>query len=199
MKFGSPNKNARAEFTYRLLELLRLHPNGLSEFEIIRALEAEGEPGFDGEKLRDNLTLFQSHFFLFHHLYLLQEELLIQGEAYLEIGPLNTKLHPVSDSSSKRIDQHDRLREYYLQLDNLENTTTEQVEQLLSQFWDRLLKNDKRAEALAVLGLQDPVGWITIKTRYRQLVMRHHPDRGGDLERLQLINAALETLKGTSI
>lgn len=54
-------------------------------------------------------------------------------------------------------------------------------------------------EALALLGLQPPTDFETIKRRYRELAKRHHPDaNGGDKlaeERLKEINQAYNTLK----
>jgi len=54
--------------------------------------------------------------------------------------------------------------------------------------------------ALAVLDLDPPVDFATIKARYKELVKRHHPDaNGGDKsaeERLKIINEAFTVLKG---
>lgn len=54
-------------------------------------------------------------------------------------------------------------------------------------------------EALAVLDLEPPVEFEVIKTRYKQLVKKHHPDaNGGDAqaeERLKVINEAYSVLK----
>lgn len=54
------------------------------------------------------------------------------------------------------------------------------------------------AEALAVLDLEPPVTRDDVRTRYKTLVKRHHPDaNGGDKvaeERLKVINQAYSTL-----
>ncbi len=65
---------------------------------------------------------------------------------------------------------------------------------LVGAFWARLGRRERRAEALAQLGLADPVDDDTVKRAYRRLAMEHHPDRGGDKERLQAINAAARLL-----
>ena len=53
--------------------------------------------------------------------------------------------------------------------------------------------------ALAVLDLEPPVTFDAIKTRYKQLAKRHHPDMNGGClkaeERLKAINEAYTTLK----
>jgi len=89
----------------------------------------------------------------------------------------------------------DPLRDYYLDLANLDATGEAEVERLLADFWQRFAGADERAAALAVLGLADPVDAATIKQRYRELVMRHHPDRGGDTRRLQELNEAMAWLE----
>ena len=181
-------------FEQTLLEVLRHHPAGLSEYELIQALDDFGQPGFDTSTLRENLSLFQTHFFLFHSLYRLRDRLWENKEARLDINALCIQLLPVSDITGVEISEHDPLREYYLNLDNLENTSSDDVARLLAQFWAGFVSNDERREALKELELQDPVDWATIKDQHRRLVMEHHPDRGGDEDRLCAINAAMEVL-----
>ena len=177
-----------------LHRVLRAHPAGLSEYELIKTLEAENETGFSRECLRDNLSLFQTHFLLFHALYHLHEQLWTSQTARLEIHTLCIQLLPFKMATDSQLAEHDPLREYYLDLNNLEKTGVSEVEELLTQFWSRFVGNDDRRQALAELELKDPVDWPTIKTQHRRLAMHHHPDRGGDETRLQAINAAMETL-----
>lgn len=181
-------------FRQHLLEVLRAHPAGISEYDLIKLLEASGQPGFEDGHLRDSLSLFQTHFLLFHNLYRLSEQL-IQGHEYrLEISPLRIQLLPQRETPNAALAGHDPLRAYYLDLDNLENTDATAVEELLTQFWTRFVGNDERRAALETLELKDPADWPAIKQQHRRLVMEHHPDRGGDKERLQAINAAMEVL-----
>ncbi len=53
----------------------------------------------------------------------------------------------------------------------------------------------QRRRALRTLGLADPVEAAAIQYRYRQLAMRHHPDRGGDIEAFIAIQRAMATLR----
>ena len=191
---GAHTTSKQYTFSQQLLAVLRAHPAGISEYELIRALECSGEPGFNAECLRDNLSLFQTHFFLFHSLYQLHEQLWNNAEAHLEIGPLCIRLLPITDSTSTAISGHDTLRDYYLDINNLTDTDANDVELLLGKFWQRFVRNDDRQNALNELELNDPVDWATIKTQHRRLVMQHHPDRGGDEQRLQAINAAMDVL-----
>lgn len=187
---------SRHAFVTRLLEVLCAHPAGLSEYELIRTLETDGQSGFEVGCLRDNLSLFQTHFVLFHTLYRMRGPLWREGRARLDISALRIQLLPVTpeDDTGTTLSKHDPLQDYYLDLDNLKNTDATEVDALLNQFWKRFISNDERREALAILELEDPVGWPAIKTRHRRLAMRHHPDRGGDGQRLQAINAALDIL-----
>jgi len=181
-------------FEQTLLEVLRHHPAGLSEYELIQALDDFGQPGFDASTLRENLSLCQTHFFLFHSLYRLRDRLWESKEARLDINVFCIQLLPVIDKSGTEISDHDPLREYYLNLDNLENTDSDDVTRLLTSFWAGFVTNDQRRSALEALDLKDPVDWATIKNQHRRLVMEHHPDRGGDEERLSAINAAMDVL-----
>lgn len=166
---------------------------GMSEFELIQKLCLEKTTDFIDGELNDNLTLFQSHFLLFHHLYHLQTQLWLEQQGNLEISPLKIRLSDYREGEN-HLQQHDPLRDYYLNTDNLKNTTSEDIDKMLDDFWRRYLSPAERKSALHVLGLQDPVDDKTIKQSYRKLVMEHHPDRGGDKERLQSINEAIRFL-----
>ncbi len=186
--------SAQQLFLQRLLEVLRTHPAGISEYELIRALDSAGETHFGVDCLRDSLSLFQTHFFLFHSLYQLHDQLWRDDGIHLEITPLRIRLLPGNSDSRPVLPTHNPLRDYYLNIDNLKNTDANDVDLLLGKFWQRFARDDERHSALAELGLSDPVDWATIKTRHRRLVMQHHPDRGGDKQRLQAINAAMDML-----
>ncbi len=186
--------SAQQLFLQRLLKVLRVHPTGISEYELIRALGSAGESHFDTDCLRDNLSLFQTHFFLFHNLYQLHDQLWHNDGTHLEISPLCIQLLPAKNTPRPALSVHNPLRDYYLNIDNLNNTDANDIELLLEKFWQRFVHNDDRHNALEELGLNDPVDWPTIKTQHRRLVMEHHPDRGGDKQRLQAINAAMDVL-----
>ena len=118
-----------------------------------------------------------------------------KGKAALDIRCLKIVLPPSPDGTNRLPTIPDLLRAYYLDLTHLEKTGKQEVLELLDTFWLRFARHDRRAEALAALGLADPVDDATIKRRYRELAMEHHPDRGGEIEKLQTINAAMERLE----
>lgn len=177
-----------------LLDILRIHPDGLTEHELIRKL-GKNNPAFGREAFSDELSLFQCHFILYHHLYRLRDALWNERKGELAIHCLKIVLHPFPANVDLLPAQSDPLRDYYLDLTHLENTGKQEVLNMLDTFWLRFVSNGKRTEALAALGLADPVDYPEIKRRYRELAMEHHPDRGGELAKLQAINAAMALLE----
>lgn len=148
---------------------------------------------FQGDR-NDPVILFQQHFILFHCLYRLQQLLLEQGKTSLSISPLNIRLTPAFSSAGQQLASQDPVRDYYLDLSHFEQTGRAEVDALLTQFWTSLARQSRREAALQTLGLHDPVNDTQIRRRYRELVMLHHPDRGGETERLQQLNAAITSL-----
>jgi len=177
-----------------LLAILRAHPDGLSEYDLIRKL-AHDDPAFGPDAYTDELSLFQCHFILFHHLYRLRDDLWNERQGDLAIHCLKIVLRPYSDGVGRLPTTPDPLRAYYLDLSHLEKTGKQEILELLDTFWLRFARLDQRAEALNALGLADPVAYPEIKRRYRELAMEHHPDRGGEMEKLQAINAAMGLLE----
>lgn len=176
-----------------LLDILGKFPEGLSEYDLISQLKIESGDIDIPEYRDDTQALFKLHFLLFHTLYRLRDQLHAEKKGHLELGPLNIRLLPYVKGMTA-ISTHDPLREYYLDLSELESTTEQDVYDMLASFWIKVSKQDGRGDALAQLGLEDPVDDSTIKKRYRELVMEHHPDRGGQKEQLQIINVAVSML-----
>lgn len=177
-----------------LLVALRNAPGGLSEHELFKILANGGDERFEDSVFQQPLALYRAHFVLFHHLYRLQQRLCREGLGQLRISPLCIRLREDAMPAGTALDEPDPLRAYYLDLDNLTDTTGDDVDQMLGRFWAGLTNDQRRQEALAVLGLNDPVEDQQIKRTYRRLAMAHHPDRGGDTARLQALNAAMAVL-----
>ena len=170
-----------------------LHPAGISEYELISTLRARGFFEFLPAPPAPPHQLFRAHFLLFHALYVLKGRLLSSHQGDLAIGALCIARVPWR-SGTRALTPSDPLRDYYLDWKNLDGTTESDVYELIASFWKRLDATDNRDTALATLGLEDPVTDDTIKLTWRRLAMEHHPDRGGDKERLQAINAAVDQL-----
>jgi molecular chaperone DnaJ len=56
-------------------------------------------------------------------------------------------------------------------------------------------RDQDSGDPYAVLGVSAQAGAAEIKAAYRALVKRHHPDAGGDAERILALNAAWELLR----
>nr|CAX83908.1 DnaJ-related protein [uncultured bacterium] len=180
-----------------LHETLIAHPNGLKEYELVQILRALGIEPFAGSNLRDELTLFQVHFLLFHQLYLLQEWLREKQSADLAIHCLEIRLKPWPEGENPaeaEMIPFDPLRAYYLDASRLTTTTKAEVQVMLDWFWRRFVAHEGRAEALKLLDLASDASPETIKSRYRALAKRHHPDAGGDPERFRAIAEAFSCL-----
>ena len=188
----------RRLFQEILLDILRLHPEGLSEYALLQRLRQDSRMSFESERLDSSEDLFRVHFLLFHHLYVLRDELHATQKGELEIQPLNIRWRlPVAEASidtEGALARPDPLADYYRDLTHLATTTGADVDRLLGQFWTRFGRYDRRAEALSVLELDAEADAASIQRQYRRLAMRHHPDRGGDPTRLQAINAAMAIL-----
>ncbi|ADC71002.1 heat shock protein DnaJ domain protein [Thioalkalivibrio sp. K90mix] len=185
---GSPVDAALLE---RVLEAVREYPRGCTEHGLIAQLRDLDVEPFAAARLQEPLSLFQTHFVLFHCLYRLRDQLAGQGE-WLRIHCLDIGVEPlpVVDAGSGLPARGDPLRAYYLDLMRLERMDAAAVEALLGEFWSHLARDQQREQALEVLGLEDPVDAAAIRQQYRRLAQRHHPDRGGDTATLQRINAA---------
>lgn len=186
-------ENASPGFSASVLQILEQHPAGLGEYELMQHLRSAGHLGFLSSAPISPPELFAAHFILFHVLYRMRDDLWAARQAHLDIHTLKIRLTPYC-AGSYGVQVSDPMREYYLDTENLESTTDEEVYRLIDSFWNRMYRDDRRAAALADLGLSDPVDDESIRSAYRRLVQRHHPDRGGDKEKLQTINAAVELL-----
>lgn len=160
---------------------------------MLRLLDERGVWGEEVFNYHDAPALFRRHFILFHALYKLRDELRVAGSGDLCISPLKIAKLPYQPGAGA-LAEPDPLRDYYLDISHLENTSESEIEDMLGRFWTRLHAHDDKQGALRVMQLEEPLDRATIKRRYRKLVMRYHPDRGGDTALLQELNAAVEVL-----
>lgn len=176
-----------------IAQILQRYPEGISEHHLIRELRSESLLEAPAGPRALPIELFRSHFLVFNALYRLRDRWWQAREAHLEVNPLKIRRLPYVVGETA-LGSPDGLREYYLDLANLESTSAVDVSRLLAAFRVQMQRQDGRAGALATLGLADPVDDARIKEVWRRLAMEHHPDRGGDAERLQAINGAVALL-----
>lgn len=198
--------------------LTRQHADGISEFELINHLDQDASTPFFKPDMSDPWALFQVHFWLFHHLYLLKLSLRDEGET-LDIvatrirrfrldsesaansGPHNCDEDAVSGaegSDQTAIGMADPMQAYYLDLDNLEQETPAGVASKLDAFWLRLAEPGQQHVDWQTLGLEPPVSAKELQQQYRRLCQRHHPDRGGSAKQFRAVQAAYARLKPLS-
>ncbi len=184
-----------------VLRLLREQPAGMSEYELLKKIEADGAhfKSARGEKpVHDaQLALFQKHFMIMNALYRLQDSLWHDEQIWLVISPLRIAIEAAANANGRNIAGHadDVLRTYYLDWQQFLATDSAAVAQLLADFWTRYTAHDQRSEALATLQLDSAADWETIKRQYRRLAAASHPDRGGNTAQFLAVRAAYEVLR----
>ncbi len=173
------------------------HSEGFKEFELMKHLEENNDciKSVDGT---DELSLFKKHFLIMNALYKLQDCYWEEDKARLHISATriylkkftdgDTYVHPSTDNSNAK------LKEYYLEWSNLIEMSQQSVEQLLDEFWIKYYAIDKRSDALKLLGLSAQASHKEIKTKFKNLAARHHPDKGGDADTFIQIRNAYEIL-----
>lgn len=178
-----------------LLSLRLADGRPCSEYDLLRWLQQPQQGLFSPTALQETQSMFQAHFLLMHCLYSLRQQWANERSALLDISALQIQKHPwPAHSQQQQPDQRDPLAAYYLDLQHLQ-TSDDDIEQLLRNFWQRLLQPADEAADLATLELQPPTDAGEIRLQYRKLAMRHHPDRGGQPERFRDIQSAYQRLR----
>jgi hypothetical protein len=180
-------------------QILRAEPAGLSELALIKRLQREPWSLVGEVTFHDPAALYPVHFLVFHVLYRLRDQLAGESLA-LHISPLVIRLERSNIvAGSGMPDGEDKLRTFYLDLSGYE-LPEEDILQMVDDFWAGRSGSapDSREleEASTTLGFtQMPDSFPEIKQQFRRAVMKEHPDRGGDTERIQALNQAFSVLK----
>ncbi|CUS48656.1 MAG: DnaJ-class molecular chaperone with C-terminal Zn finger domain [Idiomarinaceae bacterium HL-53] len=174
--------------------------NSLKEFELIQKLQAPPFGVIAEDALRTELKLFQTHFLVFHCLYLLRDEWRNQKLFDIEIDALAIRVLPYS-SGQEGLSLEDTLRSYYLNLEHWHETTQVDVESLLNRFWSGLVGEPTTVSAASLeVALSEleltaaPTSLAELKTHYRKMTYTVHPDKGGSTEQMQRVQNAYQTL-----
>jgi len=182
-----------------ILAILKNHPAGMSEFDILKALK-ERLPEFSQLADNANLLLFRQHFLIMNALYQLQSSLwqednLILSISAMRIHLISTVQTHLSDSTTLNASVDAKLAAYYLDWEEYEKTDIDGVSRLLNSFYKGISLNDDRDSALKTLQIQsnNPTKTV-IKQQYRKLAQQHHPDRGGDQDLFIDLRQAYEYL-----
>ena len=185
--------NEFKQYLNELEKILKQLPLGIKEYDLMQEISKLDLVTPLSLKAESTLDLYHKHFFLFHSLYVLRDILFQKHSIDIEISALSIRLI-TSIGGAQQLGKEDNLRDYYLNLNQLLESSEESVNSLRNDFWERYLWNEERNDALAVLGLKDPVSEDEIVATYRQLAMQNHPDRGGDAEQFKLLVVAYKQL-----
>jgi len=179
-----------------ILEILKTATDKIGEYDILCRLKEQGMV-FHGVDDSYNVAMFKKHFMIMNALYHLQQDLFEDGY-YLTITALDISIEPLGPSTNQQTlmgaGEHD-IRDYYLDWRHFDNTSEDEINELLSNFWQMYYAQDKQGEALAILELNSDAGWDRVKRAYRRLAAEHHPDKGGNDARFIEIREAYEVLK----
>ncbi len=179
--------------------VLRDHPEGMSELDLIKALQAEPWQLLAAVDFSTPSQLYPVHFLVFHTLYRLRDQLATQGES-LVISPLCIQLGANTQVAGDGLPgSPDGLRAFYLDLDQYQ-LSEEVIERMVADFWSGRVGQSADVSALRqaarVLGFETlPEQFDTVKRQFRRAVMTSHPDRGGDTQRIQALNEAFALIK----
>ena len=152
----------------------------------------------DKNALSSPLSLFRHHFLIYNCLYRLQLNCTVHQKYFLNISSVNIQVSAFTletDNNDQHVSHYDPLALFYLDLSHLENSNEQQVQSLLDKFWQHYFCDDKKQQALSILELSEASNFKDIKKQYRRLAMIHHPDRGGDSEKLTAIHQAMLCLQ----
>ena len=178
-----------------ILDILKNNDEPIGEHQLIVELRLRMVE-LPNHANKTQLALFQTHFLVMNALYQLQQQWLEEG-LYLFISSLLIELRVLNSASSNSLSDvmvNTELRDYYLDLSHVENTSVDEVGRLRNSFWQYYAADDKKYEAYATLDLSPQASWAEVRQRYRRKVAENHPDRGGDADEFMLVRKAYELL-----
>lgn len=164
-----------------------------NEHSLILALAQDQVEPFDALNLKHSKELFNAHFLVRHALFLLQNRYLEERSYLLHIDLTKIRREAYLEASSS-LCQHNPVKAYYLDFQNFLDTTEDDVNDLLTQFWRKHVAQESKLEDLAVLGLPADAGHEEVKRKYRQLAQEAHPDKGGNAEEFAKLAQAKSNL-----
>jgi hypothetical protein len=183
-------------------DILLAQVSPVSEFELIRTLQREPYELLSERALRGSLSLFQTHFLVFHCLYRLRDEWREEQLCDLRIEPLAIACEPLAATEGERLPAAaDKLRAYYLDLSHFDTTSGADVDDLLASFWSgaghprEAIRADERSQAMVIMDLDTmPENQRQLKRIYRQHVHQNHPDKGGEAQAMHSLQWAYQVL-----
>lgn len=177
---NNANNNIENPLIWPLLAILKTAGKSYKIHYLASELQAQGFlPELDNDA---NKALFKRNFLLMNALYQLQEMLL--PDSWLQVKSLDIQLSKIMPTDiTTTLDQDVALRSYYLNWAHFE-TSTEEIDVLLSQFWgaySSTISKSKvlmdKSSALHVFDLEESASMQDIRHQWRKLALKWHPDR----------------------
>lgn len=192
-----------------------LKQGSLSEFELIKTLQKPPYSLFKQDLFANELSLFQTHFVIHNTLYRLRDIGLAQGcydidtlTTQLSLIPFCQRSEPKGDllANTSQLTANERpevlkLREYYLDWRNFEQTGQQNVADLLSRFWQTYSQFGSKQQkqqlqfALNAMGFEQIPSQSELKAKYKQQSIQLHPDKGGSAEEFHLLQQHYQFIK----
>lgn len=162
---------------------------GISEYKILKKINTMHEADCNFIDFSSPQSLFPIHFILFHRLYQWRDRLSHLKSDTLLISALCIRL--TSNGNSTQISDHDSTRDYYLNIENLTNTSDTILNKMLDNFWLNQNIQDELATAFSTLGIKPTANRREIKRSYQKHMTIHHPDKGGCENKAKELNQAM--------
>lgn len=165
-----------------------------NEHQIIKHLQNQEVTPFQHFSLHNTNDLFSAHFLCMHALYHLKQQYELENTYRLIIESVRVERIDVSVNDianhATNISTVDELAAYYLNAKHYFETKEEEINELLTSFWQLYFAQNDKNQALATLQLPVNATKQMIKRKYLQLAQQYHPDKGGCKERFIAIKEA---------
>lgn len=173
----------------RITAELSLHRT-VKEYDLISLLRQE-ITAYALAPLAEQMELFRCHFLLRHALYQLRNEWRLATASELFISALYIE-NRAWQAGEIGLQKYDRLADFYLDLNNLETITEQEISLLINGFWNQFLQNNARKRLCELLGLATEIDDENLKKCWRKAILRLHPDKGGDSEQFKQVQSAYD-------
>lgn len=173
-----------------------------NEHQLIKHLQDKAIEPFHHFSLSESTDLFSAHFLCMHALYHLKNQYQAANQFTLIIESVRVERIPFSsvddaktnasatDDTNSRLEVVDPLEQYYLNSSHYFETQADEINDMITSFWQKYIALNEKQQALDTLNLPMNADAKMIKTRYLSLAQKHHPDKGGCAETFNNIGQA---------
>jgi hypothetical protein len=175
-----------------IIDYIKAQQNSVTEYQLLKVVE-QAYPEFFRHNQK-SLSLYKKHFKLFNMLYQIDQQLAQTGSR-LSLSPLKIELLDVALGKCE-LSEPDKLREFYLDSDNLLLSELE-IDKMLLEFWSKYHARLDVSDDLELMGIdqQADITRTLIKRKYTQLAFKLHPDQGGEATQFRKLQTAYQRLK----